>query len=126
MEILLWVVGISALLVLLYFMIRRAVRLDEEERRFYAEKAKIEYAKAGEIVTCETGHEICEVAKTLHVGDLIQAEQFINWRDREAPEPRDPIDAYCKTCGERYIRGVGGYQLHFADGWRSRLDKQVH
>ena len=76
------------------------------------------YAKAGEVVTCTGGHEICDLAKDIFVADLIQTGQFTNWRNQEPPEPHSPIMP-CKTCGEPFIKGTYGMQLYINGEWRT-------
>ena len=79
------------------------------------------YAKAGEIVTCLGGHEICELAKDIFVADPIQTSQFTNWRNQKPPEPNDPIEP-CKTCGEPFVKSAmpyGGTRLHINGEWRT-------
>jgi hypothetical protein len=79
------------------------------------------YAKAGEIVTCLNGHEICDVAKDIFVADLISINQFENWRHQPQPVPHDTIKP-CMTCGAPYIKSdmpYGGTRLHINGKWRT-------
>jgi hypothetical protein len=88
------------------------------------ELARIEptrYAKAGEIVTCLNGHEICTVAKDIFVFDLISVSQFKNWRHQPQPVPHDTIKS-CTTCGAPYVSSempYGGTRLHIDGEWRT-------
>ena len=78
------------------------------------------YASKGEIVSCENGHEICDVSRDVYVGDLIIVNQFENWRNQTAPMPNDVIKP-CHTCGARFIDSkipYGGTWLHINGQWR--------
>ena len=88
------------------------------------ERARAEpvlYAKAGEIVTCLNGHEICELAKDIFVADHISASQFKWWRNQMAAKPNTPIEP-CHTCGAPYVKSgtpYGGTYLHIDGEWRT-------
>jgi len=78
------------------------------------------YASKGEVVTCENGHEICELSKDVFVDDLIMVEQFENWRNQKPPMPCEVITP-CQTCGARYLMSeipFGGSWLHINGQWR--------
>lgn len=75
-------------------------------------------AKAGETVTCESGHPICDAAEDIFQDTVASVRQFTNWRIAP-PQDGTTIES-CPECGARYIR-VGpdlGLQLHIAGGWR--------
>ena len=79
------------------------------------------YASEGEVVTCENGHEICELSRNIFVDDRIMVEQFVNWSNQEPPEPHEVIKP-CQTCGARFIdtaeHPYGGSWLHINGQWR--------
>lgn len=79
------------------------------------------YASKGEVVTCENGHEICELSRDVFVDDPIIVEQFENWRNQEPPKPYEIIKP-CQTCGARFIDTAqypyGGSWLHINEEWR--------
>lgn len=74
--------------------------------------------RAGEIVTCENGHEICEVACDIHRDDELKAEQFRNFRQIEQPKDGDPM-LPCKICGGAYhAKGLGYFGVRIKGrGW---------
>jgi hypothetical protein len=76
------------------------------------------YAAIGEVVTCESGHEICELSSDIYVGGPVESKIFINWRNQEPAQARDPFTT-CTTCDKPYIRGIGGAQLHIDGEWRT-------
>lgn len=79
------------------------------------------YAKAGEIVTCENGHEIATVRQDIFRYTRAKRDQF-SWREGAEPELCTPYSAnVCPHCGGRYIavNAVKGTVMHFAEGgWR--------
>jgi hypothetical protein len=74
------------------------------------------FAREGEIVTRENGHEICRVARPIPAGALFERDFFGDWK---MPEP--PIGALvrCEACGARWFAHdeVGSIRMHFEDGW---------
>jgi hypothetical protein len=75
------------------------------------------YAKAGEQVTCENGHVICEAARDLHTFATWSPADWTNWTQPE-PMPGTSLEAcLCAICGARWVRAPGMI-YHFADGWR--------
>lgn len=73
------------------------------------------YALAGEIITCENGHPICEFVKTVETGAIQNvAEQIGKWRQK-APTVGDfPIPG-CAICGAEW---TDGQTYHIAGAWR--------
>lgn len=78
------------------------------------------WAHRGECVCCLKGHPICEIARDIFVGDPRSGEDFINWSQPEPDKTTSVADIRCTICRAVWIRGSkrGGYQLHFAEGWR--------
>lgn len=58
------------------------------------------YALRGEVVTCENGHPVCELARDVPLSDghdaMLRHSDFVNWRSGE--ESR-----YCPVCGASFI-----------------------
>ena len=78
------------------------------------------WAHEGEVVTCINGHAICDIARSLYVGERRDNSHFINWRIAK-PVETDPVGKLrCAQCRGVWIRGStrGGYQFHFDNGWR--------
>lgn len=78
-------------------------------------------AKAGDRVTCELGHHICDVAEDIKAcapGPMLK--QFTNWRGYVPLSGRPVHD--CNICGRKFIRWtaglLGGCQLHVKGEWR--------
>lgn len=85
-------------------------------------------AEPGDIVTCENGHEICQVIVPIHEGDGLLNGFLGNWK-QAAPRADQKVDgitcthltdpATGATCGAKWVRGTSARrQLHFAVGWR--------
>lgn len=73
------------------------------------------YAHAGETVTCENGHPICEFVETVVIGQMQEpARQLGNWR-QDAPQVGAMPVPGCALCGAPFSDGSS---YHFADGWR--------
>ena len=73
------------------------------------------WANQGEAVTCIKGHAICEMARTVYVGEPRSGEHFTNWRQPE-PDRATPVpEIRCTVCRSVWIRGntSDGYQFHF-------------
>ena len=96
------------------------------------------FAKAGEWVTCENGHRICQIARDLIKNEMMDPPRdFANWQQSE-PALGTPADAIlCADCGAHWFNNgqildqisineeagtklalVDGPRLHFEDGWR--------
>lgn len=74
------------------------------------------YAAAGEQVTCENGHLICEFLVDVAVGQTQDLErQLGNWT-QEPPEIGQISVPGCAVCGAEFYRGG---VFHFSDGWRT-------
>lgn len=84
------------------------------------------WANKGEAVTCVNGHNVCEIARDIYVGDPRSGEDFTNWFQPEPDKETSVAEIRCKECRGVWIRGTvrGGYQLHFgnlpdpSEGWR--------
>lgn len=91
------------------------------------------YAKAGEVITCESGHEICTIGRNIYKGATQIMEDLINWRQQE-PKIGCNIPV-CAICGaDFYVSNIfppyggvkvpnnqkfeSGIHMHFQDGWR--------
>lgn len=80
-----------------------------------------DYAQPGEVVTCEQGHEVMEVAEPLNPHMMFRRGSFSNWRPGYTPRPGERIDA-C-WCGSPFLRmhkqgWMNLYQVHIKDrGW---------
>ena len=73
------------------------------------------FASAGETVTCENGHPICEFVETVHYGQMQNLPaQLGNWR--QEPPKLGSFDIKCEKCGAKFAAGNGHF--HFANGWR--------
>lgn len=82
-------------------------------------------ARKGEVVTCENGHEICDVVVDIAAGDAVRSSgQFANWRSgMPEPKPSEPL-APCAVCGARWAGkppGFTGSVLHIGKEWRGSL-----
>ena len=73
------------------------------------------YALAGEIVTCENGHPICEFTDHVCVGESFRSRDLTNWRQEEPKVGQVPIPR-CAVCGARFV--LGGNVFHIGDSWR--------
>ena len=73
------------------------------------------YAFAGETVTCENGHPICDFARDVVYGTMQDTKSdFGNWR-QPAPQVGDfPIPG-CAVCGAPFADGM---VYHVGDSWR--------
>jgi hypothetical protein len=76
------------------------------------------YAHAGDVVTCENGHEICTFKETVLVGQRQDLPKHLGDFRQESPEIGDPLPALCVICGAPFVHSPGLF--HFADGWRGR------
>lgn len=74
--------------------------------------------RAGEVVTCESGHEVMRAKRDIRGSDQVRAADFDPIREGYAII-RGEMVLPC-TCGKRVVRGApdGGVQIHVADGWR--------
>lgn len=80
------------------------------------------YARAGDAVTCENGHEICRFAADVSAGQQFEAAHLTGWTQRE-PRVGAGIPV-CATCGARFMEGMP-VVFHFQDGWRLVWDGRV-
>ena len=74
------------------------------------------FANAGEKVTCENGHEIATMSHTIHVGDIFNRDDFVNWKQREPAA--GTMSQPCEICGKRWFDNEFPQKFHFAGGWR--------
>lgn len=73
------------------------------------------YAKAGETVTCENGHPICDFVVDIRRGQPQHpATQLGNWRQPEPQVGTIPIPG-CEKCGAPFTDGM---LYHVGDSWR--------
>lgn len=81
-------------------------------------------AKAGDVVTCEAGHELYRVVKDFVLyGGPLMSENFERI-DPTMPEPikHTRVSGVCR-CGALWLRTKamdGKTGIHFIDGWRPR------
>lgn len=71
------------------------------------------YAKEGDWVTCEEGHQIAQFARDVPVGSMFQGDELHNWKQTEPK--RGQLAQPCEHCGRPWFAGM---QFHFSDGWR--------
>lgn len=78
------------------------------------------FASPGEIVTCEDGHPICEVAEPLMKNMKLSVLSFRDWKI-DKPKPGDRLNSTCPQCGERWIKDgeTGPWALHVNGEWRT-------
>ena len=102
-----FLLALSGLLVAVFLVwaIRRAFMLGKEEEAYRL--PPVVYARVGDIVTCENGHDVCDVVQEIHVHDVIRASHFGNWRDIEAPTAGDPLLRECPLCNGRFMKTSG-------------------
>lgn len=73
------------------------------------------YARAGDIIVCEKGHEICTFIELVWYGDDQRpASQIGHWRQRKPEIGEFPIPG-CAVCGAPFTTGM---HYHFKKGWR--------
>lgn len=73
------------------------------------------YANAGETVTCENGHPICDFVQETRTGETQDLEnQLGNWR-QAAPRRGDHPIPGCAICGAPFYNGL---IFHIGDKWR--------
>ncbi len=73
------------------------------------------YAVAGETVTCENGHPICNFMRSVAVGEMQDLRNDLgNWR-QAVPMPGQIEMPRCEKCGGEFVQGS---VFHFADEWR--------
>lgn len=91
--------------------------------------ADLPFARTGEIVTCENGHYICEIARDIYWRDRVRSANFKNWCG-DPPEPGSKVDP-CE-CGAFYLASSGqlrqssvfrpvGHYLHIDGKWRPEI-----
>lgn len=89
------------------------------------------YARAGEFVTCTRGHDVCEIAHDIMVGDSYDPDNLTNWVEAP-PSQVTPLppgkggDGKC-WCGSKFWEdraltagGMVGATLHIWGNWRDR------
>jgi hypothetical protein len=75
------------------------------------------YAFAGETVTCENGHPICDFVETVELGQEQKvASQLGNWRQPSPEIGQIPIPG-CNKCGAAFSNGM---VYHIGSEWRLR------
>jgi len=80
----------------------------------------------GTVLTCEAGHEVCEVALDLRADVLINGDMYCNFREgQHVVVNGDLVNQFC-SCGARWTRledrcrptaNYIGLLLHTARGW---------
>ena len=74
-------------------------------------------AKAGEQVTCENGHVICEAVQNIATAAPYSSADWTGWTQPEPMMGTELGRCNCTVCGARWVKGPGAI-FHFADGWR--------
>ena len=73
------------------------------------------YAHAGETVTCENGHPICDFARDVYRGMMQDPPRdFTNWR-QVVPVVGERLIPMCAVCGASFTNGL---VYHVGDAWR--------
>jgi hypothetical protein len=57
----------------------------------------------GETVTCENGHEICDVSQDVNRYSVAEVRLFTAWR-MDVPPDMPPMHCLCGICGAEFIR----------------------
>ena len=74
------------------------------------------YARAGETITCEEGHPICDFVQTVSFGQTQNLPEHLgNWRQDEPKVGTLPLPV-CAVCGSKFTLGA---IFHFKEGWRA-------
>lgn len=73
------------------------------------------YARKDDWVTCENGHLIARLGRTVRVGDDFRSTDLVSWR-QDAPIAGQLETPKCYACGSHFVRPSGEY--HFYNGWR--------
>lgn len=74
------------------------------------------YARRGEWVTCEKGHPICEVQRSIKIGDICDFDNDLGLWQQPAPLIGTMVMPRCR-CGAEFVRP--GNVFHFCNGgWR--------
>jgi hypothetical protein len=80
--------------------------------------ARSVYAFAGETVTCENGHPICDFVETVYFGDFQRPDQqFGNWRQSKPQVGQLPLPV-CEKCGAAFTDGM---RYHIGEVWRTAM-----
>jgi hypothetical protein len=78
------------------------------------------YGKPGDLVTCQNGHPICEVAEDLSKAVVVRHSHFKNWRHEISATGQIPP---CPICGQPFITEFsGGARVFIAGRWRPGND----
>jgi hypothetical protein len=77
------------------------------------------YAEAGEVVTCENGHPICEFIETVAWGQIQDVERQLGRWHQEKPEVGQLPLPVCAICSASFTDGM---RYHFGDGWRDHRE----
>jgi hypothetical protein len=76
------------------------------------------FAKAGEVVTTQSGREVCTLARDLSIGDSPSVDCFTDWREGfPAPNTGDVMPLNDE---DPWVRGNGGlaFQINIGREWR--------
>ena len=81
------------------------------------------YAEAGETVTCENGHPICEFMRTVRYGEMQNVEINLgNWKQTSPSAGTYPIPV-CAKCGSPF---TDGSRYHVGLFWRERRGENIY
>ena len=80
----------------------------------------------GTIVTCENGHEVCEISRDIYIYSLVECNDFTNFNENiTVPQIHDRIGDHPCHCGKDWIRYEvlsstrGHVRVHIKDeGWK--------
>jgi hypothetical protein len=81
-------------------------------------------ALKSDVVTCENGHRICEVARDLLQGEAATDQTFCSWEENQELQLLPWGDALCAICKAPWLgtdqtpMGNRIQRIHFATGWR--------
>jgi|SRR6202035_1763888 len=86
----------------------------ELDKRTWALTGDDIYARKGELITCERGHIICAMQKTVKRGDPFIGDEFCDWQMKKPYRGQHPIPR-CEKCGALWCLGLN---FPFMQGWR--------
>ena len=74
---------------------------------------------AGTMITCEKGHPVMRVGRTISQNDPVASGDFCNVQPGQpVPHPTEPVDFQCGICGADFIKAEKyGLKIHTEDGW---------
>lgn len=77
------------------------------------------YARKGERITCQKGHELFEFLCDVNDGELMDLSSQIKPINRFImPDIGTPLEECICHCGAKYVFDGAPGIFHFSDGWR--------